>query len=78
MPSAKPLIERNEAIAAIVHLEIFVVQVVGVGVAIHRAVIGQFELVEADVPDDRAVGRAGELEKGDERVRRDEQEPPDL
>jgi len=64
VPAAEPLIEGDQAIAAIVHLEILVVQVVKVSVAIERSVIGEFKLLEADVTVERAVSRHVELQHG--------------
>ena len=50
VPIAEPLIERHNAISAVVHFEIFVMQVVGVGVAIERRIFRDLKLVETDMP----------------------------
>jgi DNA-binding XRE family transcriptional regulator len=49
VPSPEPLIERDETIGTVVHLEILMMKVVGISVAIHRPLVGDLELVEADV-----------------------------
>ena len=56
VPGAEPLIQRDQPIAAIVHLKVFVVQVVGVGVAVGGEVFAHFQLVKADMADNGAVG----------------------
>src|SRR5262249_10720944 len=48
VPGAEPFIERDQPVAAVVHLKIFVVEVVGIGVAIERRVMGELELVKTD------------------------------
>ena len=67
VPGAEPLIERDQAVAAVVHLEIFVMQVVRIGVAIERGLVGDFELVEADMAVDRAKAGDVQLEERDDR-----------
>ena len=75
VPGAEPLIERDQPVAAVVHLEIFVVQVVRVGVAIERGVVGDLELVEAEMAVHRAEAGDMQLEQRDDRVGRDDKVP---
>src|SRR4051812_9000824 len=44
---AKPAVEGDQAVA-VIHLEVFVVEVVDIGVAIDAGVLPEFDLVEAD------------------------------
>ena len=72
MPGAEPQIERYHAVAAVVHFEILVMEVVRVGMAIERDALGDFEPVEADMAIERTEAGEMQLEQPDDRVRRDD------
>ena len=70
--SAEPLVDRDQAVP-VVHLKELVVQVVNVSMAIDRGFIRNLDLVEANVPRDRAKPRIVQLIQRDDRVRRQDQ-----
>src|SRR5437867_5320060 len=70
--SAEPPVERDQSVA-VVHLEIFVVEVVDVGVAIDGRVLAQLDLVEADMAGDGAEAGIMQLIKRQDRIGRNDE-----
>ena len=68
VPGAKPLIERDQAIAAIVHFEILVMQVVYEGMTGEHGLVRELELFEADMAIDGAEPGYMQLEQADDRI----------
>lgn len=60
VPGAEPAVQGDGGVA-VVHLEIFVMQVMGIGVAIDQLVACDLDLVEADMAGDRAEARDVQL-----------------
>ena len=60
VPAAEQLVQRHEPVA-VVHLEIFVVEVVAIGVAVEGALAPRLDLIEPDVADNRAEPRVMQL-----------------
>src|SRR5688500_10144751 len=71
VPGAEPQIERDQAVAAVIDLEILVMEVVRIGVAVECDALGELEPVEADVAVERAEAGEMQLVQADDRVRRD-------
>ena len=72
VPSPEPLVQRQGAIG-IVHLEVFVVEVVREGVGIHRGFVADRDPIEADMTHDSAGTRDMKVIKRGEWVRRHDQ-----
>lgn len=78
MPKPEPLIEGHKTIRAVIYLEIFVMQVMGIGMAVDLDIIGNFEFVEANMPVQRAIADRVAVEHHHNRIGRDNQMPENL
>ena len=78
MPCAKEHIERDQSVAAVVHLEVLVVQVVDIGMAVERRTPANFELLEAEMPVDCTEAYRMQREVGTEMIRGNQQVQPCL